>query len=504
MSARLKRVAVYGEGLRSTLSPAITAQRRVNVYLEVRRDGDRTSITGIGTPGLRLLFNASTPLSQPVRGMIGNDTALYLVAGNQVTSNAANGTILSSGTIGTSSGRVELALNPTQVMLVDGSAGYLFNPSTGAITPIGGAFPNGARTCVQCNGFGVAEAPGTNQFFVSNFNDFATWNGLSFAAATQAVDGIQAVDQLGGLLIPFSAGHLEFWQNAGLTQEPFVYIQNSASMYGLAAVGGRCHAGEALAFLARTNGGSFMNSTGSYQICLIKGYRCEPISTPDIDDILQDIARNSRLDDCTAYSWQIRNHAFAQFNFPSADRTLTYDLKEGIWLEMQSGVSPNYTTRHLGNYAAQAFKQAYVADWSSGNVYTFDPTVYTDNGNVLLREIVTRCAVEDFNTFKIPRVLLDMSTGVGSGQPGDQTYDPMLSMAIARDSRTYGPERLVRLGKVGQYPTRVTTRRWGRVQTTANLRIRMTDAVPFVMNSLAYHVSGNVPAGASAPARGRR
>lgn len=493
MSARLKKIAIFGEGMRSK-SPAITSQRRVNVYLEVRKDGDRTSITALGTPGLRLLFNASTPLSLPVRGMLGNDTALYLVAGNQIRSVTSTGAVLTAGSFGTSAGRVEITLNPTQVMLVDGSAGYTFNPTTGAVTAIGGAFPNGAQTCVQCNGFGVAEQPGGNQFFVSAFNDFTTWNGLSFAAATQAIDGIRAVDALNGLLIIFSAGHVEFWQNAGLTQEPFVYIQNSASMYGLAAIGGRCHVAESILFVARTNGGSFLNSTGSYQICGIRGYQVKPVSTTDIDNILQDMARSSRIDDATAFSYQQDEHTFAQFNFPTANRSLLYDLKSDIWSEVQSGVTPLYSARHLGNYAAQAFKQAYVADWQNGNIYTFDPGVYTDNGSITLREIVSRCALEDLNTFKISRIRADMGTGVGYGQVTDQSYDPVIAYSLARDGRSYGPDRLVRLGSQGKYSTLVTSRRWGRMQF-GNLRIRSTDPVPFSMNSLAIHVSGGAATG---------
>lgn len=489
MSARLKRIAVFGEGLYA-LSPAITRQRRLNVYLEVRKDQDRTTIAAIGTPGLRLLFNASTPLNLATRGMIGNDTALYIVAGTRVQSYTAAGAVQQTGNIGTISGRVELALNPTQVMVVDGSAGYTFAPTTGVVTQILGAFPNGARTCINCNGFGVAELPGTNQFFVSNFNDFTTWNGLSFAAATQAVDGIQACDQLSGILIIFSAGHLEFWQNQGLATEPFVYVQNSASMYGLAALGGRCHLADALAFVARTNGGSFMNSTGSYQICLIRGYQVKVISTADIDTILQQMAREFGISDCTAFSWQAGEHTFAQFNFPAANRSLLYDLKTDLWGEIQSGVTAGYAQRHLGNYAAQAYKTAYVADYANGNIYTFDPTIYTDNGNLILREIVTRIAVEDFNTFRISRVFGDHEVGVGSGQLADSTYNPVVSYALARDARDFGPERIVKLGKQGQYTQRVETRRWGRMRF-GTLRIRQTDPVPFIMNSLSIHANGN-------------
>lgn len=486
MTARLKRTALFGEGVYSK-SAVVTRQRRLNCYLEVRKDGDKSSVVCYGTPGLRLLFNAATPLNNAARGMVGNDTGLYIVAGNVVGSYNAAGALLTSGAIGTGEGLVGMALNPTQVLVVDGSAGYVFAPATGVTTTIGASFPNGAKTAAYCNGFGICELPGTNQFFVSNLNDFLTWNGLSFAAAVQAIDGILAVDTLGGLLIPMSAGHVEFWQNVGASPEPFQYIQNSASMYGLGAINSRVHCGDSLLYLARTNGGSFQNSTGGYQIAKIKGYSVSVVSNTDVDNILQTIARTSTLADCTAYSYLENEHLFAQFNFPTANRSLLLDTTTGFWGEVQSGVTNAYAARHLGNLAAAAFGQAYIADYSNGNIYTYDPTVFTDNGNVIVRELVSRAAVEDFNTFRISGVYLDMETGVGIANPG-QGYAPVVELSIARNNRNFGPPRLVPLGAQGQTSTRVWARRFGSARV-ANLRIRQTDPVPFVITAGAIMTS---------------
>lgn len=503
MTARLKRIALFGEGINSK-SPVVTRQRRLNCYLEVRKDEEKSSVVCYGTPGLRFLFNAATPLNYPMRGMIGNKTGLYVVSGNQIKSLSAAGATLLSGNIGTSgAGLVGMALNPTQLLTVDGSAGYVFNQATGAVTVAGGAFPNGAQSAAYCNGFFACEQPGTNQFFVSAFNDGTNWPGLSFAAAVQAIDGILAVDTLGGLLIPMSSGHVEFWQNLGLTQEPFQYIQNSAAMYGLQAINSRVHLGDALLFLANTNGGSFQNSAGSFQIAKIKGYQVSVVSNTDVDNILQTMARTSTINDCTAFSYQTDEHRFAQFNFPTANRSLLYDDTTGFWSEVQSGLTSGYAARHLGNLAAGAYDQTFVSDYSNGNVYTFDPTVYTDNGNPILRELVVRAMVEDFNTFRLSQIYLDMQTGVGLSSPSAQGYNPQVELSVARDNRDFGAQRLFALGQQGQYSTRVLGRRWGKARQ-ANLRIRMTDAVPFVITSGAVLTSSRVGRGGAATARGRR
>lgn len=487
MTAKLKRIPLFGEGVNSK-SPVVTRQRRLNCYLEVRRDQDKSAVVLYGTPGLSLAFTGTSSLNSPLRGMLGNDYNLYVVVDNQIKSVTAAGATLLSGSIGTTSGLVGMALNLTQMMVVDGNLGYVFDTTTGAVTMAGGAFPNGAKTVTQCNGFFACERAGTNQFFVSGFNDGTVWSGLSFAAAVQAIDGILAMETLGGLLIPMSSGHVEFWQNLGLPQEPFQYIQNSASMIGLQAINSRVHCGDSLLFLAHTGGGSFQNSTGSFQIAKITGYQVSIVSTTDIDNILQTMARESTITDCTAYSYQIDGHVFAQFNFPTANRSLLFDVSTGFWSEVQTGVTPNYASRHIGNLAAGAFDRVYVADYHNNNVYTPNPTVYTDNGNVIVRELVTKAAVEDFNTFRINQVYLDMQTGVGLADSSAQGYSPIVELSIARDNRDFGTPRYLSLGRLGQFMTRVIARRFGRARQ-ATIKVRMTDPVPFVITSGAIMTS---------------
>ena len=59
------RVQLFGVGVEG-VSPAITAQRRVNCYVAPQQDSDRTALALVGCPGLTL-FNSS--LSGPSRGM---------------------------------------------------------------------------------------------------------------------------------------------------------------------------------------------------------------------------------------------------------------------------------------------------------------------------------------------------------------------------------------------------------------------------------------------------
>jgi hypothetical protein len=495
MTAALKVVPIFGEGLYAG-SPVITRQRRLNCYLEVRKDKEKSTVVLKGTPGLKYAFNAPSAANFPMRGIIGNDTELFVVVSNQVQSLTSAGASNWSKSISSSSGLVGMALNPTQLMVVDGLSGYVLNASSGALSSPGAWFQAGALTICYCNGFFVCELPGSNQFYVSALNDGTSGSALSYAAAVQAIDGIKAVDTTGGLLIIFSAGHCEFWQNIGASPEPFQYIQNSASMFGLAAVNGRVHVGNSLLFVCRTGGAGFQNQTGAVQIARIDGYTVKIVSTSDVDTILQQMDASVGITDATAFSYQVGGHTFAQFNFPAGNRSLLLDTTTGFWSEAQSGVTSGYAARHLGNLAATAFSQAYITDYSNGNVYTFDPDTYTDNGSVIVRELVTRTALNDFNTMRVSELYLDMATGVGLSNPQAQGYQPMVELSIARDNGPFGRPRLLALGAQGQTSTRVRARRLGRARTMT-LKVRMTDPVPFIITSGALRTSSR----AASPAR---
>jgi hypothetical protein len=484
MTVKFKKLPLFGEGVYAG-NPTITRERRLNCYYQVRKDKDRTAVAVLGTPGMLKQMSIPSYLNAPARGLLGNKTQLFVVALNQFFSlgapAAAGGiaTVSATGTLNSITGPVSMAQNPTQVCIVDGAAGYLFTPSSGAFVQITSAgFPNGAQTVTFCNGFFICEQPGTNQFFVSNFNDGSTWNALSFAAASQYTDGIIGCDALGGMLLPFSAGHLEFWQNSGLTTEPFTYIQNTATEYGLAAPFSRAHVADTIVFLTLTR-------EGGLQFARIKGYGVEVISTPDIDKIIQGL---SVTGDCEALAYQTDDSKFAQFTFPTENRTFLYNATNSMWSETQTGITQGYASRHIGRFSTVFAGKTLVSDYSGPNLYRPDPNTFTDNGNTIVREVITRCALNDQNYFRCGQMYVDMEVGVGLPNPAAQGFNPQVSIQVARDSRDFGPEQWVGLGKLGAYKQRVTRRRCGRARFM-HTRIRMTDPVKFVVSGGAAIVS---------------
>jgi hypothetical protein len=484
MTVKWKKVPFFGDGVYAGLK-VVTRQRRLNCYYQVRKDQDRTSVTVLPTPGMSLAMTVPAAVSQTPRGILANPNALYTAIGSQFLSLAAPDTaggaasVLATGNLNSQSGPMTFAANPTQIGMVDGKNLYFYVPSTGQFSVCTSAgVPNGAQTLTVLNGFAIAELPGTNQFFVSSFNDLSTWNALSFGEASQYNDTILAVDQLGGLLIPFSTTHLEFWQNSGLTTEPFTYIQNTATEYGLAAVFSRVHVADSIVFLAQT-------LEGGLQFARIQGYQAKPISTPDIDKIIQSF---STYNDCEALAYQTAEAKFAQFTFPTMNRSFLWNATTDMWSETQTGVTSGYAARHIGRWSAVYQGKTLITDYNAPNIYNPVVGLYTDNGNTIVREVVTRCAVNDQNYFRVGGIYFDMDTGVGLTSPLAQGYNPMIMLQVSRDTRAWGPEQWIALGKTGQSRTRVTRRRCGRARFFY-ARLRLTDPVNFVINGGAAMVS---------------
>jgi hypothetical protein len=462
----MKVYPLFGNGIAGHSFP-VTRQRRLNCYLENRPDGDKARVVIFGTPGLKLKFT----LAGVVRGILGTESNLYAVIGGTFYSlSSTGGTLYSSATIASVFGNVSMARDPDQIVIVDGSKGYIFNTTTQVLSKItSSGFPNGAKTVAFVGGYFVCEKPRTQYFYCSDTFDGSTWNALAFAAASQYSDNILAVDSLAGNLVVFSERHTEFWQNVGSSPQPFAPILSVTSEYGINAIYSRGHVGSTLLFLAQ-------NPQGTSQVCQISGYTVAVVSTPDLEDI---ISQFSTVADATALTYVINGHPMYQLTFPTDNRSFLYDLSTGIWSETQSGVPTGYAQRHIGQLSTTYQNQALITDYISGRVYTIDENTFTDNGQTIVRELVTRHGSSDFNVITVAEFFLDMETGVGL-QTG-QGSQPQIMLDVSKDNgRTWSNPRLLSVGAVGKYMTRVIARRFGSARDFV-FRIRMTDPVKFVV-----------------------
>lgn len=470
----MRIVSLFGGSTRQK-SLVVTSQRRLNCYFENRPDQDKTKVSIYGTPGLLAKFTVGSS-NLPLRALLGSQTTLYGVAYNQFLNLGSTGNTIASGTLNTFSGLCSLAASPTQVVITDGNTGYLWTIATNTLTTIA-AFPAiGAQTCTFVSGFFVAEQPGTQVFWVSNNNDGSTWNALAFASASIYSDTILAVDNLLGNLVIFSQQHTEFWSNAGQSPEPFVPLISAANEYGLAAIYSRAHVDQTLIHLAVTR-------TGAVQCVQIVGYNANIISDADMEAIW---ATFTTVADATALAYEQDTHKFYQLTFPTANRSFLYDCSTRLWSEVQTGtsVTPVRHTAQLSTYYGGA---TLLSDYATNQIYTMSPTQYTDNGVTIIRELITRHILSNFNRIRISLLYLDMETGVGL-QTG-QGSNPQIMLQTSKDNgRTWSAERWVTLGAVGTYLTRVLWRRFGSARDYV-FKIRMSDPVKFVITEGAIKIA---------------
>jgi hypothetical protein len=473
----MQPVPLFGSGVAGK-SFVVTRQRRVNCYYEMRPDGDKAKVVVYGTPGLTLAFSLQQFTNLPIRAILGaNETALYALQYNNFVSLSGMGAVLFSASVSTTAGLASLAINPSasQVVLVDGALGWVYQPGAGTFTQLipatVGWFVNGAKTVTNVGGYFVCEIPGTGQFGVSNLNDATTGSALSFGTAAAFPDICIAVDNLNGNLIPFGNNHMEFWQPVGTPppSQPFAPIQSATNQWGLAAVFSRAHIDNALFFLGKT-------TAGTRRVCRVDGYAVAPISE-EIDAIIN--ADGFVFTDAVGCVYQVDKHPFYRLTFPTMARTFDYDCSTGIWNEAQTGLTTGAFVRHTSNLSAYFNGQTFLTDYANGNVYTLSVNAFTDNGTPILREAITRHQLKGFNRFRIPQLYLDMETGVGTST--GQGSNPVISIECSKDNgRTWLAPRLVSLGKTGQFRTRVNARRFGQARVFT-FRFRVTDPVKFVI-----------------------
>lgn len=461
----MKKVPLFGSGV-SAKSRVVSSQRRLNCYYEIRSDGDKSNIVVYGTPGLVL---ASSSLSGVIRGWHVMGGNLYVVSAGTLYRLNTNLAATSLGTLNTAAGFVSMDDNGTQLMIVDGTSGYIFNTSTSTFSVISSAgFPNGATSVAFSDGCFIVEKPGTGQFYKSASYDGTTWGASDFATLAASPGNLLAVDVDHGVLILWGQNSIEPWQDLGSPLFPFAPLRGSAQEYGLAAKWSRAKIGNTIIFLAN-------NPQGGSQVMMLNGFNPVDIGSPDISNIISGF---STVVDAVALSYVVDGHAMYQITFPSGGRSFLYDMTTGMWSETQTGVS--LTGTHLARLGINFNGFNYACDGTTGNIYQFSSSAYTDNGTPIKRMVQTRHVFEDYNILGVSEVFLDMETGVGL-QNG-QGSNPQVMMQISKDGgRTFTQERWVSIGLVGQYvEPRAYWRRCGSGRDFV-FRFTMTDPVKFVI-----------------------
>lgn len=497
----------------SQRSRAMTAQRRINTYYDFPAEGqaDRGTPTIFGRPGRRRMAYYG---AAPCRGWRFVEPYLYAVFGNTLYRIASNFSVTALGNLLTSAGGVSLADNGNQLGIADNPNLYVYqifgtSAATGLVagsmqTFIPGALGFlGARHFSYLNNVGLAAVPGSNplasqQWQQSNDGDFTGWSGLAFDLADEQSDPLVAAVGYQGVVRCFGTQTTENWVNIGRPIFKFGRMAGSSWGYGCAAPRSIVEFGEdGLALLAQSRDGDPVPAIlgpGGFQ----------DIGTPDL---VAAIVGYGQFTDAIGAAYQVNKHRIFQLTFPSAPNpgapgtpgvTWAWDSASNLWTEHQdylpAGSLGNPGTVFEGALSVRCFGQLLVAGLTDGAVYALDTGKYTDDiadeeGRPLVRQLTSQHLFLSDQVQILREIQFDMQEGCGlvSGAGSD----PQTVLEVSRDKgNTWSTPVMRKLGRLGEYDTRVIFRRLGRFRDGV-LRFTFTEPTPFVLTGESVLMEGS-------------
>ena len=388
-------IPLFGFGQQGK-SVTVTAQRHLNLYAEIQPEAEKGQFVFYGTPGLLLRKSLG---DNPIRGWIAVGDYYYVIHLGTFYQIDNSGTATSRGTISTTTGRVDMAYDGAVILLTTGTNGYTYTIASTTFAVIAdGDFPQVANTCTWLDGQFIVDDGTADTFYISS--DGTTWGALDFATAESNPDGLVRVFVDNGEIILAGTSTIEYWSNTGGADFPFSPIKGATSEYGLAARWSLCKFNSGVAGLMKT-------PSGGVQVCFIQGYVPKVISTQEIDSIINDY---SAVSDATAFSYMLGGHPMYQINFPSVNASWLFDASTGLWSSVESGLNGD---RHRCEMSLDFLSKTLASDYETGEIYQIDSGTYTDNGDLIAREISGRHLFRGNDEVRIYELYVDMETGVG-------------------------------------------------------------------------------------------
>ena len=454
----------------SLRSRNVDVQRCVNLYPEVNEL--KTAAAGeigslISVAGKRLL---ATLGAGPIRGTYPTSTGKFaVVSGNGLYLVQPDWTYTLEGTLGTITGNVGIADNGTQLIVVDGPAGYIVTMADGAFKQItSDAFLGGTNVVFQ-DGYFIINNPGTGEFAISALYDGMTWDAADFATAEGSPDPLQTVLSNRRQLWLFGTKTIEVWWNSGAQDFPFSRFDGAFIEYGCAAPWTACKYANTVLWL-----GSGQNADGI--VWMAQAYQPQRISNHSVEQAIQ---AAGDISTATAYVYQAGGHMFYALNLPNGLTTWVYDISTGQWHE-RAYLNQGILERDRGECYAHVYNTDVLGDYQNGNLYALDPLVYTDNGNPLKRMRRSPHIVQSMKRMFHHRLTLDAQMGVGLDGTQFGTA-PVVSLRWSDDhGNSWSTERSKPLGQIGAYKNRVYFDRLGQSLTRV-YEISVTDPVPVVI-----------------------
>jgi len=417
-----------------------------NWYVHKSRAG-KSRISLYPTPGLTLF---STIGDGPIRESIKYNDADFVVSNNKLYEVNEGGASIERGTLNTNVGRIGMAHNGAengqQLIIVDGTNGYIWDSGASTFTVIADVdFPDTSTHVAFFDGYFIVNNPAvTGRFAKSASYDGTDWDVLDIATAERSPDKLLGLIVSNRQLWLLGEDTAEKWYNSGAADFHFEPDQSGLSEWGTIAPYSLVEVSGMTLWLSN-------NEEGDGLIVATNGGTPQVISSPEI---ASEISKMSVISDCYSYSYQYQQHAFVVFTFPTAKKTLFYDIltqEWGTWASKGIGY-------HRSSCHSFVFGKHLVGDPEAGNLYYFDWDNFTDNGDQIIRKRISPKIHAEDKALKHEGVWIDMKEGVGN----DDIEDPKVNMRFRDNNGAWSNYKSRPVGKVGERGKKVVFRRLGR------------------------------------------
>lgn len=439
--------------------------RTVNLYAEKMESGTGQAPYALYlTPGYTTFC---TLPDTPFRGGYYLNGTAWAVGGQSLyqlpTTLGGSPTLLTTGITNPDNGWVTIAGNGDggfQLMLSSGSFRFCFDLRTNTLTPIAGP----SNQVGFLDGYFISIDTTRSEISLSALEDGTSWDPADVAQRSDAADKwvSMLVHQSGKELWLFGAQTGSVWYNNGDAAFPFAPNPSVFLTQGTSAPLSPAVLKGAPIWLGQGIGGGAV-------VYWASGYTPTRVSTHAVETAFASYSVQNR-NAARGSVYEERGHSFYVLTFPGisvygatveAGATWVFDATTGFWHERGNWNGWNYDALPLwGHIYANGVHL--VGSTTTGVIYQQDKSLLTTTTGTGVRWLRRAPHVAQMRNWMIAD-RLELLAEVGLGLPSGQGSNPKMNLSVSSDGgETWGPERSLSAGRVGDFATRMIWRKLGQ------------------------------------------
>ncbi len=439
------------------------SQRAINLRMSlVEGLGEDKPVVLESVPGLLLLAD----VSDTIRGTYNTGSRWFVAAGGTLYEVTTGGALTTRGTLAaTAAGFVSMKHGRNQLVIVDGTNGYVLNLTTNAFSDITDPDWRGSDWVDELDGYFIFVAPGTEQFYISAIDDASSFDALDFSSADRLPDTIIAHRVRKGELFLIGSRSIEVWIDSGDVDFPLVRYNSTPIDVGTVGARAVCVTSEALVWVGQTD-------RGLGYVYAMSGHSETRISTQAVEEA---IGASTNIALCSVWTYHDQGKEFVGVNAPGMETTWVYDFSTRQWHEQAELVSGAWVPMRIDQVTAVGGRHYATADSS---IYLIDRDTYAIGSAPLVRERTWPHLMAP-SMEPISYRGLEIACTTGSVTAGTITLE------ISNDGGYVFHTPLLRsLGAIGRRMQRV---RWLPLGSARDrvFRLRCSDAVPLTIHAAA-------------------